>query len=686
MADSTEMDLFAQRIAEALPSANIPTLLLLLHQFTGEDCWLKPPFTPVKSGWDENDSGGLAVELQTEIRNAALTAIMSWRQGAHIVKPDLSANELIRMLSVSEAEPIPPEYAGMMIHKLRRYSGTVPDPVCLPEDFRVLIIGAGMSGIAAAIRLRQLGVAYIQIEKQDRTGGVWHSHHYPGCGVDTPGHLYSYTFAGGDWSKFFPLQEEINDYFDRVAREFGIESFIRYGTECLLTRYDEDTRTWHSRLRRPDGTEETLVTNVVISAVGGFTTPKWPSIPGLPDFDGPVVHTSKWDPDVALDGKRVAVIGNGASAMQVVPAIADRVGALTIFQRSRQWAAPFPKFRMPVPEPVRFLFREVPHYEWLYRLRLSWIYDSQVHESLQKDPAWPHPDRSVNAVNDSNRETYTRYMEQQLAGRPDLLAKVIPPYPPFGKRMLLDNGWYKTLLKPHVKLVDGAAALVEVKSIHGINGDTYETDVLIVASGYDITRFLLPVQVIGRNGVTIREAWNDDDCQAYLGSVVPGFPNFFMLYGPNTALGHRGNFIFTIENQIDYVLSVLRKMGKKKLAEVECRQDVYRGYNQTIQEMHQKMIWSHPGMSTYFRNDRGRIVTNSPWRLIDYWKLTREADLGDYCTVARVDSQTEASAEDIASTSSEAGEGRRSGDELVGGRVQNSSQTVECDDACSGAK
>ncbi|AAB91699.1 probable FAD-binding monoxygenase of 75.1 kDa (plasmid) [Sinorhizobium fredii NGR234] len=643
MAHSSDLALFRHRIAEALPSANVPTLLLLLYQFTGKEYWLTPPFLPVKSVWGDNDSGGLAAELQTEIRNAALDAIICWHSGAPVTKQDLSEEELIRMLTVSEAEPIPPEYADMMLHKLRRYAGAIPDPVSLPKGFRVLIIGAGMSGVAAAIRLRQLGISYIQVEKQDSTGGVWHAHHYPGCGVDTPGHLYSYTFASGNWSTFFPLQKEIDDYFNRVARDFGIESSIRYGTECLVTRYDEESLTWHSRLRLPNGTEETLVTNVVLSAVGGFTTPKWPNLSGLRNFDGPVVHTSKWDPEVALDGKRVAVIGNGASAMQVVPAIADRVGALTIFQRSRQWVAPFPKFQKPVPEPMQFLFREVPHYEWLYRLRLSWIYDSEVHEALQKDPAWPHPDRSVNAVNDRDREAYTQYIEGQLAGRPDLIAKVIPSYPPFGKRMLLDNGWYRTLLKPHVTLVDGAAARVEGRSIHAIDDETHEADLIIVASGYDTTRYLLPVEVIGRNGRTVRDVWDDDDCQAYLGTVVAGFPNFFMLYGPNTALGHRGSFIFTIESQIDYVLSVLRQMGEKRLVEVECRQDIYQHYNRKIQQMHQQMIWSHEGMSTFFRNDRGRIVTNSPWRLVDYWNLLKEADLDDYRTMPQVDSRLETS-------------------------------------------
>lgn len=642
MPDAADLNQFRQSIAEALPSANVPTLLLLLYQFTGNDYWLNPPFSPIKSRWDDNDSGGLSDELQMEARRAALEAIVAWRAGKPVAKPDLSSNELIRMLTMSEAEAIPHEYGDMMVHKLKRYSGATPDPVKLPTGFRILIVGAGMSGVATAIRLKQLGIPYIQIEKQDRTGGVWHSHHYPGCGVDTPGHLYSYTFAGGNWTKFFPLQDELDGYFNRVAREFGIEDTIRYSTECLVTRYDEASKSWRSRVRLPDGTEETIETNVVISAVGGFTTPKWPNIPGLREFDGPVVHTSKWDPTVKLEGKKVAVIGNGASAMQIVPATADSVSQMTIFQRSHQWAAPFPKLRMPVPEPVRLLLNQVPHYEWLYRLRLSWIFDSQVHEALQKDPEWPHPERSVNVANDGHRANYVGYIESQLADRPDLIAKVTPSYPPFGKRMLLDNGWYKTLLKPHVTLVDSAAERVEGRKIIAGSGEAHEAEVLIVASGYDISRFLLPINVIGRGGVSVREAWNDNDCQAYLGTVIAGFPNLFMLYGPNTALGHGGSFIFTVESQIDYVLSVLRQMGENDLAEVECRREVYQSYNATIQAMHQEMIWSHEGMSTYFRNQQGRIVTNSPWRLIDYWNMTKDADLDDYLVKMREETSVEA--------------------------------------------
>jgi 4-hydroxyacetophenone monooxygenase len=203
--------------------------------------------------------------------------------------------------------------------------------------------------------------------------------------------------------------------------------------------------------------------------------------------------------------------------------------------------------------------------------------------------------------------------------------------------MLLDNGWYKTLCKPHVTLVDEGVARVDGNTVTSSRGEIHEVDVLVVATGYEVTRFLSPVEVVGRGGSSLRGAWDDDDCRAYLGTVVPDFPNLFTLYGPNTALGHGGSFIFTVECQIDYVLSVLRQMGRHSLSEVECRKDVYDGYNEKIQRMHWDMIWSHPGMSTYFRNSRGRVVTNSPWRLIDYWYLTREADLADFTTVPAVD-------------------------------------------------
>ena len=564
MADSADLDIeqFRQRLADALPSANVPTLLLLLYQFTGQERWLDPPFVPVKSRWDDNDSGGLSPELQEEVRGAALDAIVAWRRGEPIAKPDLTADELIRMMTMSEAEPIPPEHAELMIHKLRRYSGALPEPVPVREGFRALIIGAGMSGVAAAVRLRQLGVPYVIIEKQDAAGGVWHSHHYPGCGVDTPGHLYSYTFAGGDWSKFFPLQDEVEGYFRRVARELGVEAEVRFGTECLVTRYDEESR--HVALppsasRRVggdagDGRRHHRRRRLHHAQVAAHPGPARLRRPGPPHLAvGPLGGARRQ----ARGGDRQRRQRHAARARhRRHGGLAHRLPAVQAVGRplpqvsqagARAGAPPAPRspaLRVALPAAAELGVRQ-----------------PGARGASEGPRAGPHPDRSINATNEGHREVFARYIKEQLAGRPDLLGKVTPHYPPFGKRMLLDNGWYKALTKPNVTLIDSQVSRVEGRTVHAAGGEAHDVDVLIVATGYDVTRFLSPVEVVGRGGLSIREAWDDVDLRAYLGTVVPGFPNLFMLYGPNTALGHGGSFIFTVECQIDYVLSLLRQMG-----------------------------------------------------------------------------------------------------------------------------
>lgn len=633
-------DDFDQRLREAIDIANIPTLLLVLVQLTGDKRWLEDPYRPSRSrGVDDNDSGGLPPEIQQEIRAAAFEAIRAWKFTGEIAIPDPSPETLLEMMSASEGAPVPDKYAGIMTSRLQAFSRSEPASLdgLVPPGFTALIVGAGMSGICAAMKFQQAGIPYIIVEKQEDSGGVWHSHHYPGCSVDTPSHLYSYTFDGGDWSRYFPPQNEIDSYFRGVAQKHGVYDEIRFGTEVLSAEYDENDKVWVSRLRNPDGSEETLRTNVLISAVGLFAEPSVPNVPGLDTFDGPVVHTARWDQDLDLRDKRVAVIGTGASAMQLAPAMVDDVASLTIFQRTRQWAAPFPKFHKPVPEPIRFLMREVPLYQHWYRLRLSWIFDSKVYPTLHKDPNWEDTQHSINAANAGHRRFFERYIREELGDRQDLADRVIPNYPPYGKRMLLDNGWFRMLTRPEVTLVDNAddgIDHIEGNTIHTRNGNSYEVDVIVLATGYHVARMLSTLPITGRGGLSIREAWDDTDPQAYLGTVVPDFPNLFILYGPNTQLGHGGAFIFVMECQIDYVLKILRSMYESGVSEVECRKDVFTSYNEAVQERHQQMIWTHQGMTTYVRNDKGRVVGNNPWELVEFWGLLRNADLGDYHVVA----------------------------------------------------
>jgi 4-hydroxyacetophenone monooxygenase len=344
------------------------------------------------------------------------------------------------------------------------------------------------------------------------------------------------------------------------------------------------------------------------------------------------VHTARWPEDLDLTGKRVAVIGNGASSMQLVPAIAADVASVTVFQRSPQWAAPFDLLHVEIAEPLRWLISIVPLYRIWYRLRAGWTFNDRIHSTLQKDPEWEHPDRAVNAVNDAHRRFFTRYMESVLGDHPDLLAKALPDYPPYGKRILLDNGWFRSLTRDNVHLVTEGIASITETGVLTEDGALHEVDVLVCATGFQATRFLAPMDLRGRTGVGLREVWQDENARAYLGMTVPDYPNLFMLYGPNAQGGHGGSLIGTAEMQTHYAVSLLRQMLERGIGAIEPRRELFEAYNRQVDEAHEQMIWTHPGMDTYYRNSLGRVVVNTPWRVVDYWQMTREADLGEYVT------------------------------------------------------
>jgi 4-hydroxyacetophenone monooxygenase len=620
------------RYREAVAIANVPTLLPVLVQLSGDTGWLEDPYRPIRStGIDENATGGLPEAVQTEIRAAALEALLAWRAGAPVAMPDPSDEMLVRMLSVSMGEEVSPEYGPMMAWELglERASDDEEAPTA-PVWFDVLVIGAGASGIAAAVKLEAAGIPYTIVEQADTVGGTWLENRYPGAGVDTPSALYSFSFAQHDWSKYFALRDELHDYLEGVADEFGVRERIRLQTKVVDATYDEVAQRWTVRVQGGGGGLETLRPKVVISAVGAFRPPKMPSIPGLESFPGPCVHTARWPTGLELAGRRVAVIGNGASGMQLLPAIVEEAATVTVFQRSPQWAAPFEALHQEVPEPLRFLSREVPLYRIWYRLRWAWIFNDRLHPALQKDASWAHPERSLNKVNDRHREFMTRYIRSEIGERPDLLDAVVPDYPPFGKRMLLDNGWYRSLTRADVELVTEPIAEVRGDRVVTESGVEHEVDVIACATGFDVVRFLSSFEVRGPSGRTLREAWDDDDARAYLGTAVPGFPNLFMLYGPNTQAGHGGSLLSLTESQLRYVIDLLGQMIERGIGAAVCREEVYDEYNRRVDEAHERMVWTHPGMSTYYRNSRGRVVVNTPFRIVDFWHMTREADLDDY--------------------------------------------------------
>jgi 4-hydroxyacetophenone monooxygenase len=643
------------QLHEALPTANVPTLLMVLLHLTGDRQWLSERYqcTHIR-GIDDHDSGGLSAEVQDEVRSAAREALLAWKAGRAAALPDPGLDELVEMMRCSVGEQVPDSYGPMV----GAWLGLDPafridqrSEYRVPRNFHVVIIGSGVAGLCASIRLHGAGIPHTVIEKNAEVGGTWYENRYPGAGVDTPNHIYSYSFANGDWTRYFALREEIHAYFVEVSHRFGVRQFIRFNTEVKSAVYNERTMDWTVSVSDAHGNTEALRANVVISAVGLLNVPKLPDIPGLDSFEGPSFHSARWPDGMDVSGKRVAVIGNGASAMQIVPAVAPHVEQVTVFQRSKQWAAPFERFKKPVPSASRFLLKEVPYYQPWYRQRLAWIFNDRIHASLQVDPEWPHPDRSINQRNDKHREFFIDYVKQELGARQELLDDVLPDYPPFGKRMLMDNGWFRTATRDNVRIVNDGIQKIEGNAVVTADGQRYEADVLVICTGFDAVNLLSSFRLIGREGRNVRDNWDANGAQAYLGVATPGFPNFFMLAGPNTALGHGGSVVALLETQVQYVMSLLKTAMNEYEAgfAIEVRQDVHDRYNARVQDAHARMIWTHKGMSNWYRNTKGRVVAPTPFRNDDYWHMTRNSGLNDYIVRdARTEGATQECAEGAA--------------------------------------
>lgn len=628
----------------ALDEANLPTLLLVMQHLTGDGRWTQPPYRPMRGKpLDDNDSGGFSHEVQADVKAAALQIITDARRGLVETQPPAN-DEVARMLACALVEDVPVAYGPLLAEEMGFISRDVEiDPASIPEGFKAVVIGAGLSGICMAMKLQQTGIDVVVLEKNRDLGGTWLENVYPGCGVDTPGHLYTFSFASNpELTRYFAKRDEVREYIQRVAVESGVMSTIEFGTEVSRATYSEATRSWTVETRSVDDrTTRSIEANVVISAVGMVNRPMIPALPGLADFPGPVMHTAAWDNSVDLTGKRVAVIGTGASAMQLVPAIVDAAEHTTIFQRSKQWALPHPNYHRAVSENVRFLMREVPFYFQWYRLRSFWNFSDRLHGALQIDPTWAHPERSVNEVNDRHREFLTKYLKGQLSSRPDLIEACLPDYPPYGKRPLVDNRWFETLLRDDVTLVDHAVDHVTADAVVDSQGRSVPIDIIALATGFKILQFLWPMEIVGLSGRTLREQWGENDARAYLGVTVPDFPNLFIVNGPNTNAGHGGSAIHGTEFQVRYVMQAIDYMLTSRTAAVEVRDDVFRRYNTELDDLLAQKIWAHPGMTTYYRNEAGRVVVTSPWKYLEYWEMLATFQPDEFtCSPATADEES----------------------------------------------
>ncbi len=475
----------------------------------------------------------------------------------------------------------------------------------------IAIIGSGFSGLCLAIHLKKAGIRSFTIfEKSGRLGGTWRDNTYPGAACDSPSFAYCFSFEQKtDWSRKWAGQAEIIDYMQHCARKYQLLPHIRFGTEVESARFDSDEGVWWIRTR----SGEELCADVLVSSVGQLNRPSIPKISGLDRFRGEWFHSARWKHEVELSGMTVAVIGNAASAIQFVPQIAKRVKRLHIFQRSANWM--LPKLDREYSERERRRFARHPLLARLYRW---WIWS-------QHELRWPIFRR--NRFLGTRIERLAEASMRAAVEDPALQELLVPDYPIGGKRILISDDYYPTLNRENVEVVTRAIDHLSDDAVVTGAGDTYPADVVILATGFESTAFLAPMSIEGLDGKTLESEWKEG-ARAYLGISVAGFPNFFMMYGPNTNLGHN-SILFMTECQARYIKACIDALSSRDLVCLDLRRDAMEAYNARLQQELDRTVWAATGKSWYKTED-GKITNNGSGSTIRYWWKTRRVDLGVY--------------------------------------------------------
>lgn len=630
---------------EALEAAHLPALVMSLVHMTGDDRYLRPEWKPrYDNPLDRNDIG-VSAEEQAKIRAEAKDWLQKLMKGEAAPKADLPPDLVRRMIDFITGAEIPEGYGDFLMDELAIGGASTKDPQFdaprlqkAARSMKVLVVGAGMSGILTGIRLSQAGVPFEIVEKNADVGGTWLENTYPGCRVDSSNHMYSYSFEPNHmWPQHFSTQPVLLDYFRGVADRYDLRKSIRFETTVVEMTWDEAAAIWRVRLRDKDGAEEVVEANAVVTAVGQLNRPRLPDIKGRDSFEGVAFHSAQWRHDVDLTGKRVAVIGTGASAYQFVPEIAPKVASLTIFQRTPPWAFPAEHYHENVPEGMKWLLEHAPMYDKWYRFYLFWMATDGFLPAVKADPGWNGPPTAVGPENAEFREMMAAAIAAQAPERPDLLEKIIPTYPLGGKRALLDNGvWVKALKRDNVELTTSPIVEITANGIVTEDGVTHEVDVIIYGTGFYASRFLWPMKIKGRGGQDLHETWKGEP-RAYLGMTAPGFPNLFMIYGPNTNIVVNGSIIFFSECSVRYIVGCLKLLAETGAAALEPKAAVHDAFNAKVDEGNKLMAWGAPQVTSWYKNETGRVTQNWPFALVDYWRATLAPNPDDFVLERRAE-------------------------------------------------
>lgn len=622
----------------AVADAGLLPLLMAVVHITGSLDILDAAGRTEKPQFSTDVSGSIPPEQAVALRMRAAAAIKAWRDLGcpESFRPD--ADQLHRMIDVLTGKPLEPDYGALIAEELgldgdaRAFVWDKSVDDAAKARLPVLVVGAGLSGLAMGYRLKQAGLPFTIIEKNAGPGGTWYENRFPGARVDVPSHCYSYSFVRDQtWPDLFSPWPVLRQYFRDAVQRFGLADHIRYQTEVVRAEWHEAEARWSVTLRTAPG-EETVDAAALVSAVGQLNRPLIPDIAGQDDFAGVRVHTSRWPADLSVAGKKVIVIGTAATALQLVPELAREATELSVFQRSPTWVFVHPEYRRAIRPGEQWAIDHLPGYARWYRVILyNWALDG-VPEHMLIDPEWTGGDHAVSAANDAARVRLTAAMKAAIGDRPDLHAKLIPTYPPYVKRPNLgDGGFFRAFSQPNVHLVTDGVDRFVADGIVDKAGVHHAADIVVYATGFRALEYLAPMEIIGRGGRRLSDFWGDEP-RAYLGITVPEFPNLFLMYGPGTNLGFNGNLFFNGEAQARYVMGTLKWMAEDGLRAVEVKPDVFAGYARKMDETLARFTWSHGGAGSWYKNKSGKVVANSPWPLLTYWRWTRAPDPADFRT------------------------------------------------------
>ncbi len=613
----------AEELRTHLGSASVPALVMLTVHVTGDTSLLREEWRPVVPG--QPDSGRSA-EVEDDARRICFEALVPHlnRQQEWDTEPSDELREQITTWLVGG--PVEDALALSKVSFVpnnsdpRKPQWTL-DEVAPDSALNAVIIGTGFSGLLAGLRFKQAGVPFTILEKNDNVGGTWWENTYPDCRTDVPSHIYTYSFVQSDWPTHFGRQSLIHDYLHRFAVDNGLIDHIEFGHEVTAATWNEDSQTWRVESTTAEGEEKIFDSSVVVSAVGQLNKPSYPNIEGIDSFQGETLHSARWDHDVDFTGKRVAVIGTGASALQFAPPIARVCDEMTIFQRSAPWLKKTPVLRQDIDPGERWLLTHLHQYRAYYRYS---IFLPRVVGNLPVatvDPEFDPTETSVSEANEALRKDLANYLIEQADGDEELLAKIMPNYPPAAKRIICDDGtWVSTLKRDNVRLVSEAVTRVDETGVW-FGDEHVKADIIVYGTGFKAADFLMPMTITGTEGRDLHEEWGID-ASAFMGTALPGYPNFFCMYGPNTNTVIHGNLVFFLECQASFITDAIRVLAEDGKRSLELKPEVFAEYDKKIVAESSKRTWGWSKTHSWYMNAEGRSTIMWPLPAREYYEGT----------------------------------------------------------------